>query len=251
VRARSLLLAALCAVGCDGAPRELISGEATRFLGQERWGGLYNPSLAGCTRDLGVGPGTIRSTWDELGRLVSTSSPSGPGESASYTWDGPCRTDEAHAFASGASSVAVSECDEEGWPVRTTVTGTPPGGSPEPGVVTDYANTYDDDGRLLMREDGSAPTVFEWWGNRLLRLTSDGSRHEWTYGDDGWVTRYSDGSWVTTHEYDGRGRLLRSRRGDDGEDWRFPSDDADLPDGVASVYEGERGSFIEVSWSCP
>lgn len=260
---RPWLVAVVLLVGCDGVPREFRSGQALWSAGQEPWGGVYNPHLAGCTlTDTDVTAGSVVTvTWDDRGRQLARDyalDSEGVRYAWSLEWDGPCVVREAFETVSGGSGWTTDEtrCDEQGWPVSTTRTGSSASGEPyEPEEFT-YENTYDGDDLVRLEDGFGTVTELVWADRRRVRAdvaASDGSTSATTfdYTDDGWIRERDDGEDVATFVYDIAGRLTRATFRDTAQEWTYASEKADHP-GLRTYIDAEGNEYpTELVWECP
>jgi YD repeat-containing protein len=247
-------------VGCDGVPREYRAGQALSFLGQEPWRGLYNPHLAGCTlTETDVTFETVETlTWDDRGRQTARVH-----ESADETydrqiaWDGPCVVREHESAASTAwSSTYEYLCDEQGWPVASTQTGTDADGAPTGPYERTWENGYDEDVLVQIDDSMGMSTTFSWLGRRLSRreitfLDGSTSLATFDYTDAGWIREIDEDGELRTFVYDIRGRLTRETRESFAYEWAYASDKAEHPGLRSYVEEGGGELQTELVWDCP
>jgi hypothetical protein len=246
-----LVFAGLLVAGCAG---EYDGGQATETLGLYPYGGVYNPSLAGCkitdVTSAGSTTTAITSDYDGRGRLSVVLFESDGITETTSRWDGPCKVKDTTEAMNGYLLLWETTCDAEGWPVSMTQrTLDSQSGELDPYEYS-WENTYE--GGELVHVDASTgdATDLEWADGRVVRRQNTNingvvDTSTYAFNSDGWVIEATVNELVTTYTYDDRGRLVSEQRGDYLTEWSYRDNDKRPYQRVS----GEQAS--ELDFHCP
>ena len=116
------------------------------------------------------------------------------------------------------------------------------------GVTTRY--TYDNGGRIILKEDGAQSTTYIWGGNRLLaKKLASGAQYYYLYNGHGDVVQITDsaGNIVNSYEYDEWGNITSQTEGIENE-FKYAGQTYDSETGLyylrARYYDPTSGRFI-------
>ena len=116
------------------------------------------------------------------------------------------------------------------------------------GVSTRY--TYDNGGRIILKEDGAQTATYIWGGDRLLiKKLASGAQYYYLYNGHGDVVQITDsaGNIVNSYEYDEWGNITSQTEGIENE-FKYAGQTYDSETGLyylrARYYDPTTGRFI-------